>query len=127
MLKFPFQLRSNNSVGKTGGAYSVTGHDAVVPLSDIPQSSVSTPLPCIVATEHSLAVAFLLQERDHSWDGSSIRLVSHDSDGEFIGVIRFNRAIAHFFGPPNNEAFRGHPLADRGLEPYGAYEITSSS
>ncbi|MFZ6755550.1 hypothetical protein ACO0KY_19555 [Undibacterium sp. Dicai25W] len=98
-----------------------------MPLSDIPQSSVGAPLPCIVATEHSLAVAFPLQERDPSWDGSSIRIVSHDSDEELIGVIRFNRAIAHFFGPPNDEAFRVHPLADRGLEPYGAFEITSSS
>jgi hypothetical protein len=31
------------------------------------------------------------------------------------------------FGPPNDEAFQGHPLASRGLEPYGTYQIENSS
>ena len=31
------------------------------------------------------------------------------------------------FGPPNDEAFSGHPLASRGLHPYGAFKIENSS
>jgi len=31
------------------------------------------------------------------------------------------------FGPPNDEAFSGHPLASRGLRPYSFYEIQDSS
>ena len=31
------------------------------------------------------------------------------------------------FGPPNDEAFVGHPLASRGLGPYRAYRIERSS
>lgn len=31
------------------------------------------------------------------------------------------------FGSPNDEAFAGHPLAGRGLHPYGAFEIENSS
>jgi hypothetical protein len=31
------------------------------------------------------------------------------------------------FGPPNDEAFHGHPLAERGLHPYGAFRIVNSS
>ena len=31
------------------------------------------------------------------------------------------------FGAPNDEAFAGHPLASRGLHPYGAFEVRSSS
>ncbi len=31
------------------------------------------------------------------------------------------------FGPPNDEAFAGHPLASRGLQPYGAFEVLASS
>jgi hypothetical protein len=42
-------------------------------------------------------------------------------------VVRFKRARAHFFGPPNDEAFGGHPLAERGLEPYSVFEVLSSS
>jgi len=31
------------------------------------------------------------------------------------------------FGPPNDEAFSGHPLAARGLEPYSVFEIAGST
>lgn len=31
------------------------------------------------------------------------------------------------FGPPNDEAFAGHPLADRGLNPYSVAEVQRSS
>ena len=31
------------------------------------------------------------------------------------------------FGPPSDEAFDGHPLASRGLEPWDAFEVVDSS
>jgi hypothetical protein len=31
------------------------------------------------------------------------------------------------FGPPNDEAFSGHPLAPKGLAPYRVFEIDDSS
>jgi hypothetical protein len=31
------------------------------------------------------------------------------------------------FGPPNDEAFGGHPLARRGLRPYSISEVRNSS
>jgi len=31
------------------------------------------------------------------------------------------------FGPPNDEAFGGHPLAHRGLGPYAVFEVRQSS
>ena len=31
------------------------------------------------------------------------------------------------FGPPNDEAFDGHPLASRGLTPYAEFEVIDSS
>jgi hypothetical protein len=39
----------------------------------------------------------------------------------------FRGVAAHMFGPPNDEAFRGHPLAARGLHPYGVFRIENSS
>jgi hypothetical protein len=42
-------------------------------------------------------------------------------------LVRFTRPIAHMFGPPNDEAFAGHPLAQRGLEPYSVFEVHQSS
>jgi hypothetical protein len=48
-------------------------------------------------------------------------------EGEVMVTVTFNMAEAHMFGSPNDEAFDGHPLARRGLEPYGAFEIEHSS
>ena len=42
-------------------------------------------------------------------------------------LITFDRYSAMMFGPPNDEAFEGHPLAARGLSPYRVQEIKGSS
>jgi len=49
------------------------------------------------------------------------------SDAEPAVLIRFAGALAWFHGPPNDEAFAGHPLASRGLGRYGAYRVDQSS
>jgi hypothetical protein len=41
--------------------------------------------------------------------------------------VRFESPYASSFGPPNEEAFSGHPLAARGLYPFGAFEVLNSS
>jgi len=115
------------SACSSGGAYTVDSRDAVQPLPDFPQSSVGAPTPIIIASEHALFVAFYLEERDPHWDGTTCKVVTPDTNDEPVAVVRFSRASAHFFGPPNDEAFSGHPLAARGLEPYGAFEVLSSS
>jgi hypothetical protein len=54
-------------------------------------------------------------------------VVSPSSEGLPIAIVRFVHPYAHLFGPPNDEAFSGHPLASRGLAPYSVYEIERSS
>lgn len=44
-----------------------------------------------------------------------------------MALIHFPGYEAYLFGPPNDEAFQGHPLASRGLHPYGAFRIDRSS
>lgn len=46
---------------------------------------------------------------------------------EQFAIIDFQRYLSYMFGPPNDEAFDGHPLANRGLAPYGSFRIESSS
>jgi hypothetical protein len=70
-------------------------------------------MPAVVATEDRLEVGYILHP--------------HDFDKDAIAVVRFERPYAHLFGPPNDEAFAGHPLAGRGLRPYGAFRIDQSS
>ena len=54
-------------------------------------------------------------------------MVSENGTVESAALVRFEFVRAVMFGPPNDEAFSGHPLADRGLPPYGAFEVLESS
>ncbi len=110
-----------------GAAYTVHEDDRVHRIADIPQSSVGAPLPCVVSSECRLAIAYLTEVRDENWDGSTIRAVSPQSENLGICVVRFEHPRCHFLGPPNDEAFNGHPLAARGLEPYGSFTVAPSS
>lgn len=108
------------------GAYALVGDDKVIEIKDVPASSVGAPLPHVLAGEHELFLIYLAEDAPDDWDGSSARVVDSTS-AEPVVVIRFSRFRAHFSGPPNDEAFGGHPLSERGLEPYGCFEVTSSS
>lgn len=107
--------------------YEVDQQDQVIELSDLPQSSVGAPLPIVVADEHRLFVVYMVEEPDPDWDGRSVRVVTPEDSAELIALVQFVRPSAHFLGPPNDEAFAGHPLAARGLHPYGAFEVKQSS
>ena len=107
--------------------YVVTTNDRVHELTEFPQSSMGAPCPLIQAGEHSLRIAYYLEEREEGWDGTTVRVLSPDQGNEPCAVVEFVQPYAHMFGPPNDEAFAGHPLADRGLEPYGAFEVERSS
>src|SRR4051812_7108799 len=107
--------------------YVVDAKDKVVKLNDLPQSSVGAPCPVVLAGEHALSVAYFLQDPPDAWDGKTVRVVSPETSAEPAAIVRFSGVYAHMFGPPNDEAFSGHPLAERGLQPYGAFEVLDSS
>ena len=100
--------------------YEVDDNDRVVTLEGIPQSSVGAPLPLIIANELRVVLAYYIDSTDASWNGETVRMVDQERSNESIALVRFQH-IAHVFGPPNDEAFNGHPLASRGLHPYGAF------
>ena len=107
--------------------YDVDGKDCVRELPDVPQSSVGAPIPLVMSDEHRVVLAYYLQEAPPGWDGSSVRIVGPSEADEPIAIVKFALCYAHMFGPPNDEAFKGHPLASRGLHPYGAFEVEHSS
>jgi hypothetical protein len=107
--------------------YSITADDLPIELTDAPQSSVGAPCPMVLAGEHSLHLAYYLQNAPAGWDGTSVTLVSDADADEPCALVSFKLALAHMFGPPNDEAFHGHPLAERGLRPYAVFEIRNSS
>ena len=107
--------------------YVVDGEDNVIELADFPQSSVGAPLPSVIATEDQTFLVFYVQETPDGWDGSSVQMVGPDSEGKPLAIVSFDDCYAHMFGPPNNEAFKGHPLSSRGLHPYGVFKVENSS
>jgi hypothetical protein len=107
--------------------YQVDEHDRVVELEDVPQSSTGAPIPLVLADERRVVLAYYLADRPEDWDGTSVQVVDPVRSDEPLALVLFKGCIAHMLGPPNDEAFAGHPLANRGVEPYGTYRIENSS
>ena len=85
--------------------YPVDEKDTVVEISDAPRPDVGAPLPLLLADDHRLLLAYLLSDPDPNWDGTYVNVVSSDSAGMAVAMIRFRRPYTHMFGPPNDEAF----------------------
>jgi hypothetical protein len=90
--------------------YEIDEQDVVVPFAEIPAMSPGAPEPMVVANEHIALVAYHPQD---------------DANGEVV-VLGFEM-WALMFGPPNDEGLSAHPLARRGLTPYGAFSVERSS
>ena len=107
--------------------YTVDEHDELVELEGVPPSSAGAPMPIVLADECRVLLAYLVQEREIWQHGPTDRLTSPDSADESAALVEFLLPRAHLFGSPNDEALHGHPLHERGLLPYGAYEVRHSS
>lgn len=105
--------------------YTVDEHDSVVPLQGLPKSCAGVPLPLVVADEHHVLVAYRMPVIDPEFDGTNPRSVG-PSMQEPYAIVGF-RSSVHMFGYPNDEALGGHPLYERGLGFYGAFEVLNSS
>jgi hypothetical protein len=106
--------------------YHVDEKDRIVALDGIPQSSVGAPTPIVLSDEGKTLLAFHLQDTPDDWDGTRVRIIRPESEGP-LAIVEFKWCHAIMFGPPNDEAFSGHPLANHGLGPYRAYEVLNSS
>lgn len=107
--------------------YAVDDLDSVIELDEVPPPSVGAPCPMILSSEHFLHLAYFVQRELDERDGREPRVVGIDSENEECTLVKFRQTKAHMFGPPNDEAFDGHPLANRGLTPYTVFEVRNSS
>jgi hypothetical protein len=105
--------------------YQVDEKDKVVPLEGVPQGSVGSPRPLVLASEGRVVLAYYVVSPEILQLPEGVR--GRTIGDEPFSVVLLRRCSAHMFGPPNDEAFAGHPLASRGLQPYGAYRIEHSS
>ena len=106
--------------------YQVDDQDTVRVLNDLPPSSIGAPIPIIVEDEYRTILAYYVEQRDPDWNGTAVQVVGPDSEDGLVAIVKFD-TYSTMFGPPNDEAFSGHPLAARGLKPYGFFQILDSS
>jgi len=53
----------------------------VINCDDAPQSSVEAPCPVIFATEHTIHLAYYIQNTPEDWDGKTLRIMDeHTTD-----------------------------------------------
>jgi len=107
--------------------YVVDGPDAVVELDEFPPLSPGAPMPVVLADESVVQVAYIVPDSLSTWPGLDPSFADGEGLGELYAVARFKDVCAHYLGPPNDEAFSGHPLSSRGLERYAISEILESS
>ena len=107
--------------------YPVDERVKVIELEGVPQSSVGATLPLVLSDEFKILLAYIVQDTPPYWDGSHVRVIDPSTSGEPLALVEFSAYSSFMFGAPNDEAFAGHPLATRGLHPYGAFQIENSS
>lgn len=106
--------------------YTIDDQDTVVELKEVPQSSTVAPGPLVLCGDGFVHLAYILNEPIDNSDGKP-RSVSENSTQQLCTLVRFKRPSAHMFGPPGDETFHGHPLANRGLRHYSVSEVKHSS
>jgi hypothetical protein len=98
------------SLNSEGVMYTIDLRDEVAKFDGVPGHSPGAPMPMILANDVGVVLAYEMAP-----------------SGEQYAVVKFIRPRAHYLGPPDDETAQGHPLAERGLRPYGIYEIRNSS
>ena len=107
--------------------YSICEKDSVRLLEDAPQPSVTAPSQAVYATGERLLVAYYVQDTGGNYAETVTPNLGAGMIGFPVAVINFVEPVAHMFCPPAAEVLSRHPLAERGLEPFGVYEVRDSS
>ena len=106
--------------------YSVGKKDRVR-LLKMPPSSIGAPCPMLFAREHRLFLAYYVHNTPEDWDGTWAKVVDPHTSNMPVALVTFKHPYAHFFGPPHEDAFEGHPLGARGFRPHNSFEVFHSS
>ena len=85
---------------------------SVVRITDFPKMDIGAPCPIVLADDYGLVLSYLFF-------------------GPMMGPIQgayvlFDGVGTHSLGSPNDEVIHGHPLWDKGLKAYGAFQVENS-
>ena len=107
--------------------YSIAEQDSVHLLEDVPQPSLTMPSREIYATSDRLVLAYHVQDPREDYTEGAAHELGPVRIGLPVALITFKEPCAHILCPPAAEVLSRHPLAERGLEPFGVYEVQGSS
>jgi len=103
------------------------GEEAAIPYEWNPPWDTGAPLPHIVASDTVTLFLYYVSTPDPDWDGTYVNVIDpSEPEAMSLAIVEVQRCYAHRFGAPNDEVFHGHPLAQRGLDSYGAYTVENS-
>ena len=103
--------------------HTIGKHDRIRELIDVPLPSSDSPEPLVVVDERTLVVSYSTAKPSTGQaDGAGLPPAD-----EAAAIVVFRQCYASHFGPPNDDAYASHPLADQGLRPYGAFEVEGSA
>ncbi len=105
--------------------YAIDTLDRVMEVHEAPLPDSGASLPFLMSDENRVLLAYMVSESDEAVS-SAVKMMTANSKG-YVALVEFTQPCAHMFGPPNDETFLGHPLAERGLRPYGVFEVLDSS
>jgi hypothetical protein len=92
---------------------------------DPPVMDTGAPEPALKRVGEQLFLAYVCHNPDFpGWDTEAS--ADHPGFEIYSALIRFDKVSEHYVGPPNDESINLHPLYDRGLEPYGFWEVDQS-
>jgi hypothetical protein len=100
--------------------YTVQKHDQVHELDDVPFPDPTAPNPLVLADGATLVIAYRSAPSTGHADAGC-------RQSNATCLVVFRDCFAIHFGLPNEHAFATHSLPDRGLRPYGAFEVENSS
>jgi hypothetical protein len=86
------------------------------------QWDIGAPMPHLIQSESRTFLTFYLSDPRPDWDGTSVEILDPTSPSPVsLGVIQWLSCDGAVLGGPNDEAYRGHRLWERGLSEVGAY------
>lgn len=98
--------------------YSSDRRDRVTENREFPRPEPGAPCPLVLASEHAVILSYWTTETKSPEEyGPTVP----------IAFVVFRQPYAHQFGPPNEEAIAGHPLAELGLYPFACFQVANSS
>lgn len=98
-----------------GHLYEIDERDRVVPLRGAPGPSGGAPMPTVVSDGAYVELSYYVR-------GSEL-----SSKPDHMAIIRFDGLFSLYFGQPDYDWHKGHPLDDRGLSELGFGEVLHSS